>query len=125
MMSIAWTMSEDHTVLKISLPTVPHPSALEMEAPEVDDLIRNLIEMRARMLPAVPMADPDPGMRMTGSLVGRWYVQPMPGAEHFMLALLHPGARWIAIVLDRAGLTNLSTTARKIANTPLEPLRKR
>lgn len=93
-----WSLNDDKTRLRVLFPTTP-PVAFDMDTDEVDDLIGNLAEMRANMLPGVEMTDPDPGTRLNVATNGRWYVQPTPdgGAA---LCILHPGYRWVAMRLD-------------------------
>lgn len=108
-----WSLSDDRQRIRAVFPTKPHPSALELEAPEVDDLIERLMEARAAMLPEVPMVEPDPGTRVKTAASGRWYVQPR--ATDLVLAILHPGARWVGLVLDRFAAGELARTLRKHA----------
>ena len=101
------SLLNDNTVLSMSVPTSPRQE-LRIEADELDDLIRQLIEVRSAMLPAVPMADDlDPGARVNVGIVGRWFVSNPTKEGKLDLLILHPGARWIGIEMDQGSVANL------------------
>jgi hypothetical protein len=95
-----WSLSDDATRLYVDFPTQP-TARFEFDAEEVDDFIAHLVEMRAAMQPAVPMADPDPGTRVLTGTTGRYYVQPYPSEGRMVIAFLHPGLRWVGMLFGR------------------------
>ncbi|WP_024276265.1 hypothetical protein [Hyphomicrobium sp. 802] len=112
-----WSLSDDKTTLVLDLPTTPS-ARMELDADEVDNLIAALADLRSRMTPSVPMADPDAGFRLPVASGGRWYVAPN-GAQGAMLFLLHPGHRWVGLMLDPESMRQLIQTLLRFL--PLSP----
>jgi|SRR5450759_5064389 len=114
-----WSLNEDQTRIRIDFPSEP-PVRLEYDADQVDDLIANLAEMRGAMQPSVPMSEPDPGTRIQVATKGRFYVQPRKSESALVLALLHPGLRWVGMLFGREQALHLIDTLRQHLPDPPE-----
>lgn len=100
-----WKLTDDGQTLVVTFPT-ERPVEFHLDAEGVDDLIANLAEMRMSM-PQMPMGDPDPGTKLNVPTDGRWYVQPLPNGQK-VLAIFHPGYRWVGLLLDDGAVENLA-----------------
>jgi hypothetical protein len=74
------------------------------------------------MEPPVPMTDPDPGTRIQVPTTGRWWVQPLAAENRLLLALLHPGLRWVGLKFDHAQARALAD--KILQNLPGPPEQK-
>ena len=76
---------------------------LDLNAQDVEALIRILGSCRAAMLPARPSRDPAPGTPMISSQNMRWAVLSWPAAPYQVsLCLFERGIGWVSIGLDRS-----------------------
>jgi hypothetical protein len=107
-----WSLNDDRTLIRVDFPSEP-PVRLEYDAGQLDELIAALADARGAMEPPVPMSDPDPGTRVKVATSGRFYVQPRKTEKHLILALLHPGLRWVAVLLTREQALHLIDTLRQ------------
>jgi hypothetical protein len=114
-----WSLNDDRTLIRVDFPSEP-PVRLEYDAGQLDDLIAALAELRGAMEPPVPMSDPDPGTRVHPATRGRFYVQPRKTENDLILALLHPGLRWIAFLFGREQALHLIDALRKHLPDPAE-----
>lgn len=104
-----WSLNENATLIRIDFPSDP-PVRLEFDADEVDAMIARLSAMRQSMVPAIPMSDPDPGTRIEVSLQCRYYVERVNQGRQMMVAMLHPGVRWIGMLFGRIEAQRLIDT---------------
>jgi hypothetical protein len=82
----------------------------QMTAGQVDDLIRQLSEYRARMKPVHPAEPPlDPSASYTGDNL-LWCVRSAPQVSALELGIQHPGLGWIMLWLSRAQVEDLQTS---------------
>lgn len=95
MREISLNLGSDRTSVSISLP----PGAQSFDAEQLDGLIKALIAVRARMEPAIPQTDPQPGTPVLRGEGMRWCVAPAPGADtaSLRLGILHPGLGWVGL----------------------------
>lgn len=105
-----WSLNDERNLAIVDFPSNP-PVRLEYDAHAIDDLIAGLASIREAMEPPVPMEEPDIGTRIKVATVGRFFVQRKePG---LMLALLHPGLRWVGMMFGRAEAEHLIDTIRQ------------
>jgi hypothetical protein len=108
MQNFSLGLSEDGTTLSIAIDSGAAPAQLTAEA--VDELIRELATMRARMTPihpAEPAATPD--STYTGDNL-LWCIRASPHIAAVELCIQHPGLGWIAMPLSRAQIEDLETS---------------
>lgn len=92
-----WKLEDDLKRLTVTFPTQP-PVALQLDAAGVDDLLRNLGEMRAYMKPA------HPEKQALGQKVGAipdpaWAIEPDLLLRHSLLHLRDPRYGWLHFLL--------------------------
>jgi hypothetical protein len=82
----------------------------DLSAHDVDDLIRDLAAVRARMTPVHPAEPPaDPGqLHHSDNLL--WSVKAAPERSVIQFAAQHPGLGWMAMCLSRAQVEDLTTS---------------
>ena len=105
-----WSLNEDQTRLFVDFPTNP-PVRFNLRADEVDDFLSRLAETRMAMKPAVPMTDPVDGTRIVIATNGRFYVQRH--SRGVIIALLHPGLRWVGMMFGHEEAKNLINIIRR------------
>jgi hypothetical protein len=101
------TLNQQKTELVVQFPNAP-ATKVNLNAGEVDEMIRMLAQQRSDMNPPRPMTDPAPGSTIDVANSGRWYVQP--AGTGIDLDVLHPGYGWVGIRMDRASMEELSRT---------------
>lgn len=105
-------LNEQKTELVVQFPNAP-ATKVNLNAAEVDEMIRMLAQRRSEMNPPRPMTDPTRGSTIDVANAGRWYVQP--DGTGIDLDVLHPGYGWVGIRMDRNSMEELSRTlARSI-----------
>jgi len=81
-----------------------------LSAAEVDDLIRQLADCRARMTPIQPAEPPDDPAQLHTADNLLWSVKALPDRSAIQFAMQHPGLGWVAMALSRAQVEDLQTS---------------
>jgi hypothetical protein len=98
--------SEDATTLSVSI----DGGVAELNAVDVDALIRDLAAARARMTPIHPAEPPDDPEKLHHSDNLLWTVKAAPQKSAIQFATQHPGLGWMAMWLSRAQVEDLQTS---------------
>jgi hypothetical protein len=85
-------------------------ASVELSAHAVDQLIRDLAAMRARMTPIHPAEPPDDPLKLHQSDNLLWDVIASPQHSAIQFATQHPGLGWSAMWLSRAQAEDLQTS---------------
>jgi len=85
-------------------------SVAELSAIDVDRLIHDLAEARAKMTPIHPAEPPDDPEKLHHSDNLLWCVKAAPQKSAIQFATQHPGLGWIAMWLSRAQVEDLQTS---------------
>jgi hypothetical protein len=83
---------------------------MELSAPEIDRLIRELAAVRAKMTPVHPAEPPDDPAKVHQSDNLLWSVKAAPQKSAIQFATQHPGLGWTAMWLSRAQVEDLQTS---------------
>jgi hypothetical protein len=106
MQPIKLEASPDNTRLTLML----GGTSAVLSASEIDQLIHELADARARMTPIHPAEPPaDPAKLHHGDNL-LWSVKAAPEHAAVQLAAQHPGLGWIAMWLSRAQVEDLQTS---------------
>ena len=84
--------------------------AMELSAPDIDRLIRELAAVRANMTPVHPAEPPDDPAKVHQSDNLLWSVKAAPQKSAIQFATQHPGLGWTAMWLSRAQVEDLQTS---------------
>lgn len=85
-------------------------------APQLEEVIRGMIQLREMMLPAIPMMNPTKASLIITADRMRWSTQTIPsnpGAVH--LLLLHPGLGWVGMSISPESAQELAATILRCA----------
>jgi|EndMetStandDraft_5_1072996.scaffolds.fasta_scaffold200579_2 hypothetical protein len=93
-----WSLNNEKTKLRVDFPTNP-ATAFELSTEEVDAFIASLSDMRASMTPSVLTSEPGRGTKMRIAPYVKWWVEKEPDRGTVILALAHPGLRWVGMSL--------------------------
>lgn len=85
-------------------------TSVDLSAPDIDRLIRDLAAVRAKMTPVHPAEPPsDPGkLHQSDNLL--WTVKAAPEKSAIQFSTQHPGLGWMAMWLSRAQVEDLQTS---------------
>lgn len=109
-----WSLSADKRTAYVDFPTTP-PARFAMDADSLDELIDTLGKVRMDMDPPIAMDDEiDPGSRLSVATLGRWRVEPVPDGSGIAIALLHPGLRWVALLLSPEATREMAQTMIRV-----------
>ncbi|MGI4793161.1 MAG: hypothetical protein ACRYG8_03570 [Janthinobacterium lividum] len=89
---------------------------LVRSAPQLEEVIKGMIQLREMMSPAIPMVNPTKETPVVTSDRMRWSAQSIPsrpGAVH--LLVLHPGLGWVGITISAEGAQELAATILRCA----------
>lgn len=89
---------------------------LVRSAPQLEEVIKGMIQLRELMSPAIPMINPTKETPVVSSDRMRWSAQSIPsrpGAVH--LLVLHPGLGWVGISISAEGAQELAATILRCA----------
>jgi hypothetical protein len=100
------TLSPDSTMLTLGLGS----SSADLSATDIDRLIHDLAEVRAKMTPIHPAEPPDDPAKLHHSDNLLWSVKAAPQRSAIQFATQHPGLGWIAMWLSRAQVEELQTS---------------
>ena len=100
------TLSPDSTMLTLGLGS----SSADLSATDIDRLIHDLAEVRAKMTPIHPAEPPDDPAKLHHSDNLLWSVKAAPQRSAIQFATQHPGLGWIAMWLSRAQVEDLQTS---------------
>jgi hypothetical protein len=81
----------------------------DLTATDLDKLIRDLADVRARMTPVHPAEPPDDPSRLHHSDNLLWSVKATPEKSAVQFSTQHPGLGWTAMWLSRAQVEDLQT----------------
>lgn len=84
--------------------------------PQLEDVIKGMIQLRELMSPAIPMVNPNKETPVITAERMRWSAQSIPsnpGAVH--LLLLHPGLGWVGMLISPEGAQELAATILRCA----------
>jgi hypothetical protein len=85
-------------------------AALDLSAPDIDRLIRDLAAARAQMTPVHPAEPPSDPAKVHHSDNLLWSVKAVPQKTAIQFATQHPGLGWTAMWLSRAQVEDLQTS---------------
>ena len=100
------TLSPDSTMLTLGLGSL----SIDLSASDIDDLIHDLAEVRAKMTPIHPAEPPDDPEKLHHGDNLLWSVKAAPQKSAIQFATQHPGLGWIAMWLSRAQVEDLQTS---------------
>lgn len=89
---------------------------LVRSGPQLEEVIKGMIQLRELMSPAIPMVNPTKETPVVTSDRMRWSAQSIPsrpGAVH--LLVLHPGLGWVGISISAEGAQELAATILRCA----------
>lgn len=109
-------LSDDNSSASITLLMNELPLGnIVFQAPELEQLIQSLAQVRAVM--AEPVApDLDPGSRIAAIHDPAWRIRPMP-PQGVLLVLRHPGLGWLGNLLPQKEARALGQALLDIAST--------
>ncbi|RUT32657.1 hypothetical protein EMQ25_05790 [Arsenicitalea aurantiaca] len=117
-----WKLSDDLKTVTITFPTSP-PVQFVLDAAAVDDLLRNLGELRAHMTPPVP-ADYQIGQKVAAIPDPRWYTEPEMLSGDSLIHVRDPRFGWLHYLLPRASAQQLAQyLTRQAEDEPCPPTR--
>lgn len=99
-------LSSDRPQARLSL----GEATVEVTAQDIDRLIRDLANVRARMTPVHPAIVPEEPERVHRSDNLLWSVRAEPAHSAIRFATHHPGLGWTAMWLSRAQIEDLVTS---------------
>jgi len=99
-------LSSDSTMLTLKLGSL----SADLSAPDIDRLIRDLAQVRAKMTPIHPAEPPDDPDKLHHSDNLLWIVKAVPQKSAIQFAAQHPGLGWVAMWLSRAQVEDLQTS---------------
>jgi len=99
-------LSSDNTMLMLKLGSL----SVDLFASDIDRLIHDLAEVRAKMTPIHPAEPPDDPDKLHHSDNLLWSVKAVPQKSAIQFATQHPGLGWIAMWLSRAQVEDLQTS---------------
>jgi len=85
-------------------------TSAELDAHDIDRLIRDFAAARALMTPIHPAEPPDDPDRLHRSDNLLWSVRPAPNGAMIELAMQHPGLGWSVMALSRAQAEDLQSS---------------
>ena len=85
-------------------------TTMDLTAPDIDRLIRDLAAVRAKMTPVHPAEPPDDPAKVHQSDNLLWSVKAAPQKSAIQFATQHPGLGWMAMWLSRAQVEDLQTS---------------
>src|SRR6478735_6850478 len=85
-------------------------TSVDLSAPDIDRLIRDLAAVRAKMTPVHPAEPPSDPSRLHHSDNLLWTVSAAPEKSAIRFATQHPGFGWTAMWLSRAQVEDLQTS---------------
>lgn len=85
-------------------------AAAELDAHDIDRMIRDLAAARALMTPIHPAEPPDDPARLHQSDNLLWSVRPAASGAAIEFAMQHPGLGWSVMTLARAQAEDLQTS---------------
>lgn len=112
-----WTLSDDYQAVTLEIGS----ETLRMNASMIDEVLRNLGEMRAAMTPAVA-AEHDLGQKVNCIPDPRWLTEPDALGEFSLLHLRDPRYGWLHYAFPRTEARRLGEYLINQADNPhLEP----
>ena len=85
-------------------------ATMDLAAPDIDRLIRDLAAVRAKLTPVHPAEPPDDPAKVHQSDNLLWSVKAAPQKSAIQFATQHPGLGWTAMWLSRAQVEDLQTS---------------
>ena len=85
-------------------------ATVDLAAPDIDKLIRELAAARAQMTPVHPAEPPDDPAKLHHGDNLLWSVKAAPEKSAVQFATQHPGLGWMAMWLSRAQVEDLQTS---------------
>ncbi|HYF06293.1 MAG TPA: hypothetical protein VD970_01630 [Acetobacteraceae bacterium] len=115
MREIKLQIQADRSTVDVELPI----GAQRFTADQLDAFIQGLIAVRARMQPAIPQSDPQPGAPVLHADGMRWCVGPSPAdRKRLRLGVMHPGLGWLGMEVDaRRLLAQIESVLRRDRGT--------
>ena len=99
-------LSPDGTMLTLRLGSL----SADLSTSDIDRLIHDLAEVRAKMTPIHPAEPPDDPDKLLHGDNLLWSVKAAPQKSAVRFATQHPGLGWIAMWLSRAQVEDLQTS---------------
>jgi hypothetical protein len=106
MQPIKLKLSSSHAHATISVAS----ATADLSAHDIDQLIRDLAAVRAKMTPVHPAEPPDDPAKVHHSDNLLWTVKAAPEKSAVQFATQHPGLGWMAMWLSRAQVEDLQTS---------------
>jgi hypothetical protein len=85
-------------------------ASTDLSAHDIDQLIRDLAAVRAKMTPIHPAEPPDDPRKLHHSDNLLWCVKAAPGKSAIQFSAQHPGLGWMTMWLSRAQVEDLVTS---------------
>jgi hypothetical protein len=112
-----WALSADRKTLTIAFPTTPRV-ALQLDAAQVDDLLRNVGLYRGAMTPEVEPRTWLRGQRATAVPNPAWTSEPDALLGHSLLHMRDPRYGWLHYLLPPSEAAKLAGFLKAQAETP-------
>ena len=103
---IAWSLDDDQRVITLTVATDP-PTVLTLDAAATDEMLSQLGQFRAHMLPPAGPRDWASGQRVSAMRDPRWVVEPEARTGESLLHLLDPRFGWLHFLLPKAEAAKL------------------
>jgi hypothetical protein len=98
--TISWSLGDDQRVVTLTLPTTP-PTELTLDAAALDELLAQLGQFRAHMLPPAGPRDWMSGQRVSAMRDPRWVTEPEARTGQPLLHLLDPRFGWLHYLMPK------------------------
>ena len=105
-MTIKLKLSSDNAHASLSVPG----ASVDLNAADIDKLIRDLAAIRAKMTPVHPAEPPSDPAKLHKSDNLLWSVKAAPEKSTIQFSTQHPGLGWMAMWLSRAQVEDLTTS---------------